>query len=59
MNIFYLMLIDESKESESDMDLEEFIGVNEDNSDDEYEDVDDDIDSNFGSGGRSSEGITI
>jgi hypothetical protein len=38
------------------VDIEEFIAADNDNSDDEYEDVDEDIDSNFGSGGRSSDG---
>ena len=38
------------------MDIEEFIGAGEDNSDDQYEDVDDDFDSDFGPGGRSSDG---
>lgn len=48
-------LKDEKKENESDEDLEQFLAGASDESDDEYEDVEDDIDSYFGSGGRSSE----
>ena len=49
--IRFLSLFLDEKQEESDIDLDEFLGG--DDGSDDYEDVEDDLDSNFSIGGRS------
>lgn len=50
--ISFYIFIDEENEG-SDMDLDEFLCADANTDEDEYEDVEDDVDSDFGYGGRS------
>ena len=49
------LFLDEGSATDSDEDLQQFLGTASEQCE-EYEDVDEDFDSNFGSDGRSSEG---